>query len=127
MKTVSVGTQKERPWGQEQGWVLCCQRSSSELPLLGAGRSSGGWGEAAWMGRRHQAGDLEQPLSAGCPLLSTHPHEDLTQLTAAKLEGALCSGNSQPTSEARVELRRAQTCHRNTELLVGPGAWEPWP
>lgn len=60
------------------------------------------------MGRLHQAGDLEQPLSAGCYLLSTHLHEDLTLLTPAKLEGALCSGDVQPTSEARVELRRTQ-------------------
>lgn len=123
----SAGTQEECPRGQEHGWVLCCQRGSSELPPLGAGRSSGGWGEAAWRGRHHQAGDPERPLSAGRPLLSTHPHEDLTQLTAAEPEGALCSGDSQPTSEARVELRRTQTCHRNTELLVGPGTWEPWP
>ena len=44
------------------------------------------------MGIHHQAGELEQPLKAGCHPLSTHLHGNLTLLTPAKLEAALCSG-----------------------------------
>ena len=44
------------------------------------------------MGRHHQAGDLEQPLKAGRHPLSAHLRGDLTVLTPAKLEAALCAG-----------------------------------
>ena len=60
--------------------------------FLGLDGAPGGGRGAAWMGRHHQAGDLEQPLKAGRHPLSAHLRGDLTVLTPAKLEAALCAG-----------------------------------